>query len=167
MSVTHTPVTHTPVTRTPVTRSVAGHPAAPAADGRRARAVAVTGLAGYGVGAAVATLVVHQTSGQIGLTCPFRALTGLFCPFCGGTRAVAALTNGDLPAALSYNAVAVPLVMALALYWVSQVVVALRGGVPRMPRLSSRTLAVLGALLLVFAVWRNIPALPLADVLAP
>lgn len=41
--------------------------------------------------------------------CPFRLLTGLPCPGCGTTRALTALSAGDLSAALSLNPVAVGL----------------------------------------------------------
>ena len=41
------------------------------------------------------------------LPCLFHQWTGLFCIGCGTTRALAALLQGRLPAALSYNAFAV------------------------------------------------------------
>ncbi len=53
------------------------------------------------------------------LPCPLKALTGLSCPFCGGTRLTYALLHGDVAAAWSVNAfllLAVPLVLA-ALLW--------------------------------------------------
>ena len=40
--------------------------------------------------------------------CAFRALTGVACPSCGATRAIEALSRGDLATAVSLN----PLVMA-------------------------------------------------------
>lgn len=35
--------------------------------------------------------------------CPFYALTGHPCPFCGGTRSYAAMWQGDLGSALRYH----------------------------------------------------------------
>jgi hypothetical protein len=39
--------------------------------------------------------------------CPFRALTGLPCPFCGGTTAASRLGHGDLRGALAASPLAV------------------------------------------------------------
>jgi hypothetical protein len=41
--------------------------------------------------------------------CPWRALTGIPCPFCGGTTAAADLGHGDLRAALGASPIAVGL----------------------------------------------------------
>jgi hypothetical protein len=46
--------------------------------------------------------------------CPWRALTGLDCPFCGSTRAASALARGDLVAALDHNALFVLAIVPLA-----------------------------------------------------
>lgn len=37
------------------------------------------------------------------LACPFRAVTGIACPTCGGTRALLAAARGELVAALRLN----------------------------------------------------------------
>src|SRR5918994_5670912 len=50
--------------------------------------------------------------------CPFYALTGLYCPGCGGLRAVNDLTNADLIGAASSNLVFVALVPLIVLWWV-------------------------------------------------
>lgn len=39
--------------------------------------------------------------------CPLNALTGLYCPGCGSTRALHALAHGDVGAALRFNLLAV------------------------------------------------------------
>jgi Protein of unknown function (DUF2752) len=52
--------------------------------------------------------------------CPFRALTGLPCPFCGGTTSASRLGHGDLRGALAASPLAVvmlgfwPLVSAIS-----------------------------------------------------
>lgn len=60
--------------------------------------------------------------------CPFKALTGLDCPFCGATRAAAALAHGDLLAALDHNAFFVAVVLPVAVFaWVRWARAAWRG----------------------------------------
>ena len=49
------------------------------------------------------------------LGCGFRALTGLPCPLCGGTRACGALVQGDWAAAWAANPGAVVLLLWLGL----------------------------------------------------
>lgn len=41
-----------------------------------------------------------------GLPCPFRALTGWLCPFCGGTHLAASLLHGDIVGAWAANPLA-------------------------------------------------------------
>ena len=71
----------------------------------------------------LATLVLHYRDphhpGSWGL-CPFNALTGLYCPGCGGLRAVNDLTNGHVGAAFSSNVVVtalIPLATVLLVVW--------------------------------------------------
>lgn len=64
--------------------------------------VGSVGLVGLGLGA------VHLVTG-FGIPCPFRAMTGWLCPFCGGTHMTEALIRGDLPAAWQAN----PLVLVV------------------------------------------------------
>jgi hypothetical protein len=45
--------------------------------------------------------------------CPFRALTGLPCPFCGGTTAASRLGHADLRGALGAS----PLAVAMLVSW--------------------------------------------------
>ena len=48
--------------------------------------------------------------------CVFRALTGLPCPSCGSTRAVLALADGRLLAALAHNPLAILVLGGAAIY---------------------------------------------------
>ena len=80
--------------------------------------------------------------------CPFRALTGLPCPFCGVTRSLFALGQGDLDRSLHFSPlgvfVAVAAVAVLLLF--SRAVV--RGRAIRWPRTP-----LLGGLGLIAAIW--------------
>ncbi len=71
-------------------------------------------------GVTAATLALHfrdpHERGSWGL-CPFSAITGGYCPGCGGLRAVNDLTNGDVLAAASSNLVFVAAVPFLVLLW--------------------------------------------------
>lgn len=92
--------------------------------------------------------------------CPFHAATGLWCPFCGSTRAVYALARGDLGLMLANNPL-LPLWALLAvwgwLWWLSKLsVIPVRLPAPTSTRASR---AVLAATLIVFWVGRNLPAL--------
>ena len=70
-------------------------------------------------GAAVAVAVVDPSSpDSVFPACPFHAVTGIWCPGCGLTRATHHLLNGDVPAALGSN-LFVPLVLgAIVMAWV-------------------------------------------------
>ena len=78
-------------------------------------------------GLALATLALHvrdpHERGSWGL-CPSLALFGVYCPGCGGLRAVNDLTNGEFLAAASSNVVVVALlpfaVIALAVWAVDR-----------------------------------------------
>ena len=63
----------------------------------------VLGLAGVLAGGAVLAAVNGLSDGRLGLPCPFHAITGLNCPFCGTTRMAAAFLQGDPARAWSFN----------------------------------------------------------------
>jgi Protein of unknown function (DUF2752) len=80
--------------------------------------------------------------------CPFHALTGLLCPLCGMTRALAALATGQWMAALRLNflvAIGAP-VLAMRLVWASA------NGAPAIPARAASYLLVIA---IVFTILRN------------
>jgi hypothetical protein len=95
--------------------------------------------------------------------CPFHAVTGLWCPGCGGLRMVHALLHGRLAEAAHDNPVllaASPLLLALLLAWSWA---SLRGERFTL-RLGPRTAAAVFALLVAWTVVRNLPGFPLQPV---
>jgi hypothetical protein len=98
------------------------------------------------------------------LACAFHELTGLYCPGCGGTRAMHALVHFDLPGALTMNAlpfVAAPLLGVLYL----RVTGLLPPGLERATRFTANPWF-WGVLVGGFTVLRNLPWAPFAA-LAP
>ncbi len=49
----------------------------------------------------------------LGLPCLFHSLTGLYCPGCGGTRAVRSLLRGDLRMSFQYHPLVLYAVLVL------------------------------------------------------
>ena len=102
----------------------------------------------------VATVDPH-TSGRYP-TCPFHAMTGLWCPGCGGLRAVHDLTHGHLAVALHENVLVVLLGPSLAVWWlIARWRRSDERAVPLV--LSARGTVVVGVLLAVFTLVRNLP----------
>lgn len=90
--------------------------------------------------------------------CPFRQLTGWWCPGCGGLRCVHALTRGDLRTALHDNVLVLAACTAAVLVWARWTLRSARGQwtVFRGP---GRTAAfALVAVVLGFTVLRNTSA---------
>ena len=69
----------------------------------------------------------------LGVSCPFRAVTGWECPLCGGTRMGSALLHGEVGAAVGFNPLALLLVGVLGVLGVLWGVEALGGPAVRLP----------------------------------
>ena len=87
--------------------------------------------------------------------CPFHALTGLFCPGCGATRAVHALIHGDPLLAMRMNLLATLAIPLLPLMLLRS----LRGPDPATGWLTDARLWLV--LVVAFSVLRNLPLHPL------
>ncbi|RNL81150.1 DUF2752 domain-containing protein [Nocardioides marmorisolisilvae] len=111
-----------------------------------------------GVGAATLLVAAVNPNDQGHYpTCPLLALTGIYCPFCGGLRAVHDLAHLDIAGAFARNpvaALALPLIAVVWALWAQQ---AFTGR--RLLRIQSKPWwgwAVVG-FLAVFMVARNLP----------
>jgi len=99
--------------------------------------------------------------------CPLLVTTGLWCPLCGGLRAVHALTRLDVAASVGWNAIAIPLLILAVWFWVVWMRRAWRGETapgrwrPIAPGWAVWAVCLAG---LAYGVARNVPALA---VLAP
>jgi hypothetical protein len=82
------------------------------------------------VGLLAASVALHlrdpHRSGSWGF-CPWLALTGTYCPGCGGLRAVNDLTHGDVVAAASSNLLFVGALPVLGLWWTRRLLDGWRG----------------------------------------
>ena len=64
----------------------------------------------------VALALVTGAAARLSIRCPIRAILGIDCPGCGGTRALAALLRGDVRQAAQENAAALAAGVAMAGY---------------------------------------------------
>lgn len=79
------------------------------AKGNLAVAAAVAGAVAVHAGAAWFFASHDPYHSEVFAPCPFRAMTGLRCPGCGGTRAMYSLLHGDLAGTVRMN----PLILVL------------------------------------------------------
>ena len=149
--------------RTQPTGPSASDASASVGAGRRAALTPPLVLAGV-LAASTVVLAVRDphVSGSYGL-CPLYALTGLWCPACGGMRATHDLAHGDLAGAWAMNPLWVLAIPLVALLWTRWVLRAAQGRRGRPA--SAWTAWVFLAVVVAFGVLRNIPAL--APWLAP
>jgi hypothetical protein len=126
----------------------------PGTRARRLRGPVVLATSLLGISVLLHLRDPHR-SGSWGL-CPWLALTGTYCPGCGGLRAVNDLTRGDVVGAASSNLVFVAALPVLGLVWVRTVADRWQGRVRTM-RPAVRTVLAVAVLVtaLVFAVARN------------
>nr|WP_329127673.1 DUF2752 domain-containing protein [Streptomyces sp. NBC_01465] len=88
--------------------------------------------------------------------CPLYAVTGVYCPGCGGLRSAYAVAHGDLVTALGDNALAVVGYGVFAVVMVVWIVRALQNR-PMRVALPARWWWAIGGIALIFSVVRNLP----------
>ncbi len=123
--------------------------------------VAPIAVAVGALGFCIFMALVNPATARVHLVCPFRAITGLWCPGCGMTRGLHALVRGHVEQAAGYNVllfVVVPYVVYTYLSWVTERLNT-RIKLPEV-RLPVWGVYVLAGLLITFGVLRNIPVAP-------
>jgi hypothetical protein len=130
---------------------------------QRASAISATILLAVVLGTGLLLYAVDPAGVAWLPKCPLHQITGWHCPGCGVTRAAHALLHGDLLGAFNKNALLLFLTPLLLLYcgWKRR-----REGRAWSTTISRRAILGLLALLLLFAVLRNIPVYPF-ELLAP
>ncbi|MEO6886179.1 MAG: DUF2752 domain-containing protein [Jatrophihabitantaceae bacterium] len=118
-----------------------------------AKAAPYTVAAGIGLG--TATDIAFDPVDRHVPLCPFRAITGWWCPLCGGLRAVYSLAHGNLAAAVHDNVVLLACLPLLAVVWIDWVRRA-RAGVPGR-RLNRPAVITVVLALTAFTIVRNLP----------
>ena len=118
-------------------------------------------VAGGAMAAAAVVAAVPPQGQAFYPPCPFHAMTGLWCPMCGSTRALHALLTGHLTQALHDNVLllaALPVIVVLWFSWIRPL------RLTRSLRWTPATTALLIAVVAAYGVARNLPWL---HVLAP
>ena len=118
------------------------------------RILAAAGVASFSAGSAL-VWYFDPTKSNFLPVCPLFSLTGFACPGCGLTRGFHALFHGDIMTALGYNALIPLFVLIFGFFFISMVLVAVRGH--GFPRWAYHPLPLFGffILLLVFGVVRR------------
>jgi hypothetical protein len=109
------------------------------------------------IGAALAADVAFDPHQRHVPLCPLHAVTGLWCPLCGGLRAADSLAHGRLMTALHENALFVTSLPLLFGCWV-YLLVQTPGRARPLP--VARFVPVLIAIAIAFSVVRNLPFVP-------
>ena len=107
----------------------------------------------------LATLFARYPPGVSAMypACPFYALTGLLCPGCGATRALAALLHGNILEALRFNPLFVAAFALTALWSAAAYTRAMLGATPAWPAITAFVPVAATSCALAFAIFRNLP----------
>jgi len=120
------------------------------------RIFAAVGVIGSATGALIVRTFDPMTAGFFPM-CPLFALTGIACPGCGLTRGFHALLNGDVFAALDFNAT-IPIYAILFVFLFAKLFsVAIRGRGFALKPLSPILIYGFLGVTLIFGFVRNLP----------
>ena len=105
-------------------------------------------------------LRVIYTRFGVGIPCPVRVVTGLYCPGCGMFRAVGALLRGNVWQAIRYNALSVVLLPLLLVFSARRTIRYIRTAAPALTSRAEMIVSIgVASVSLLYAIARNLPAL--------
>ena len=84
---------------------------------------------------------------NIGIPCIFHELTGLYCPGCGATRAIAALIKLNFYQAIRYNLIIIVLLPLFIIYSLYQ----------KKEKIPKIVFYIISFIIIMFGILRNIP----------
>lgn len=125
----------------------------------RLRSAALVALA---AGALGFLYLVNPAASNLLPPCPFRAITGCYCPGCGSLRALHQLVRGHPVTALGLNPLMVLALPFVGYHGLSQVKLVATGRPMRRVFVGSRGIWVLLCLVLAYGILRNVPVYPLS-----
>lgn len=135
----------------------------PADNGRRFLAAAT-----LVVGLVLLSLLAIRPPAELAVpVCPLHWATGLHCPGCGSLRAVHFLLQGDWQSALRHNLLAVVMMPLVVVLLMAEMVAAFGRRFPVRIHLSGYATWMLLAVILLFAIMRNLPAQPFSALAPP
>lgn len=102
------------------------------------------------------TTIFPETAARIYPGCPIYRLTGLYCPGCGGTRALRALAHGQVASSLRLHPLALPGVVFSAVYLAALLLNKLSGGRTPKPHFRRIYLVIMIAVLLYHVIAANV-----------
>lgn len=125
----------------------------------RLRSAALLALA---AGALGFLYLVNPAASNLLPPCPFRVVTGCYCPGCGSLRALRQLVRGHPVAALGLNPLMVLALPFVGYHGLSQAKLVATGKPMRRVFVNSRWIWGLLCLVLIYGILRNVPVYPLS-----
>ena len=123
------------------------------------RLAAAAGVAAFG-GGSFFVWYFNPSNVSFFPVCPLYSTTGIACPGCGLTRGFHALFHGDVLTALDYNALLPVYVFIFGYFFLSMILVAVKGRGLSFRAFRPKFIWSFFALSVVFAVARNLPLYP-------
>jgi len=112
---------------------------------------------GFLLGLALIVYIYHPGSPFQMIPCPFREITGLYCPGCGSIRAMTQVVQGNLGRAVQHNVLAVIFLPLLVWVILSNIKLVITGKALPYPRLPAAGMWLVLIIFILFAVLRNLP----------